>query len=79
MTFNEINNQILLSNDIYAFTNSGILFEEGEDRLKTVYQAAHYEFVASAMTVKLGHEINPDFMIGCMMATTPVYPCVISN
>ena len=74
MTFNEINNQILLSNDIYAFTNSGILFEEGEDRLKTVYQAAHYEFVASAMTVKLGHEINPDFMIGCMMATTPVYP-----
>lgn len=74
MTFNEINNQILLSNDIYAFTNSGILFEEGEDCLKTVYQAAHYEFVASAMTVKLGHEINPDFMIGCMMATTPVYP-----
>lgn len=74
MTFNEINNQMILSNGIYAFTNSGILFEEGEDRLKTVYQAAHYEFVASAMTVKLGHEINPDFKIGCMVAATPVYP-----
>lgn len=74
MTFNEINNQMILSNGIYAFTNSGILFEEGEDRLRTVYQAAHYEFVASAMTVKLGHEINPDFKIGCMVAATPVYP-----
>lgn len=74
MTFNEINNQMILSNGIYAFTNSGILFEEGEDRLKTVYQAAHYEFVAGAMTVKLGHEINPDFKIGCMVAATPVYP-----
>ena len=74
MTFNEINNQMILSNGIYAFTNSGILFEEGEDRLRTVYQAAHYEFVASAMTVKLGHELNPDFKIGCMVAATPVYP-----
>ncbi len=74
MTFNEINNQMILTNGIYAFTNSGILFEEGEDRLKTVYQAAHYEFVASAMAVKLGHEINPEFKIGCMVAATPVYP-----
>lgn len=74
MTFNEINNQMILSNGIYAFTNSGLLFEEGEDRLKTVYQAAHYEFVASAMAVKLGHKINPDFKIGCMVAAAPVYP-----
>lgn len=74
MTFNEINNQMIISNGIYAFTNSGILFEEGEDRLKTIYQAAHYEFVASATAVQLGHEINPDFMIGCMVAATPVYP-----
>ncbi len=74
MTFNEINNQMILTNDIYAFTNSGILFEEGEDKLKTVYQAAHYEFVASALAVKAGHEIDPDARIGCMVAGTPVYP-----
>lgn len=74
MTFNEINNQMILTNPIYAFTNSGILFEDGEDRQKTVFQAAHYEFVASAMVVKKGHEINPDFQIGCMVAATPVYP-----
>ena len=30
-----------------------------------MYQAAHYELVASAITVKIGHEINPDFQIGC--------------
>lgn len=74
MTFNEINNQMILSNGIYAFTNSGIVFGEGEDRLRTIYQAAHYELTASAAAVKLGHEINPEFRIGCMVAATPVYP-----
>ena len=73
MTFNEIN-QMMTDNPIYAFTNSGILFREGEDPLKTVYQAAHYQFVASAEVVKRGHAINPDFKIGCMIAATPIYP-----
>ena len=74
MTFNEINNQMMTDYPIYAFTNSGILFREGEDPLKTVYQAAHYQFVASAEVVKRGHAINPDFKIGCMIAATPIYP-----
>ncbi|MCI9076188.1 MAG: 6-phospho-beta-glucosidase [Dorea sp.] len=74
MTFNEINNQMIVSNNIYAFTNSGILFKENDDREKVVYQAAHYQFTASAMTVKKGHEINPDFQIGCMIAASPLYP-----
>ena len=74
MTFNEINNQMVVTNNIYAFTNSGILFREGEDREKVIYQAAHYQFVASAMVVKKGHEINPDFQIGCMIAASPLYP-----
>ena len=30
-----------------------------------MYQAAHYELVASARAVKIGHAINPDFQIGC--------------
>lgn len=74
LTFNEINNQMLVESDIYPFTNSGILFHEGEDRRQVVYQAAHYEFVASALTVKKGHEICPDFQIGCMLAALPYYP-----
>ncbi len=30
-----------------------------------MYQAAHYGLVASALAVLKGHEINPDFLIGC--------------
>ncbi len=38
--------------------------------------AAHHQFVASAMAVKIGHEINSDFKIGCMLAASrcTVYP-----
>ncbi|EOH98256.1 hypothetical protein UAW_01437 [Enterococcus haemoperoxidus ATCC BAA-382] len=74
MTFNEINNQRILENPIYSFTNSGILYQEDEDKLKTMYQAAHYQFVAGAITVAEGKKINPDFQIGCMLAATPNYP-----
>ena len=74
MTFNEINNQTNLKKEIFAFTNSGIIFQEGENREQVVYQAIHNEMVASALTVKKGHEINPDFQIGCMLAMVPVYP-----
>ena len=74
MTFNEINNQANYSSDLSTFTNSGIIYKEGEDRERIMYQAAHYELVASARAVKIGHEINPKFKIGCMIAMTPIYP-----
>lgn len=74
MTFNEINNQADGQHDLHTWTNSAILFEEGENREAIIYQAAINELVASAKVVKLGHEINPDFQIGCMMAYVPVYP-----
>ena len=38
------------------------------------FTALHHEFIASALTVKLGHEINPDFMIGNMIAHGTAYP-----
>ncbi|AGT33814.1 6-phospho-beta-glucosidase [Geobacillus genomosp. 3] len=74
MTFNEINNQADTSMDFASFTNSGVIYEEGENREQTMYQAALYELIASAKVVKLGHEINPNFKIGCMLAFVPVYP-----
>lgn len=74
MTFNEINNQTITTNPIYAFTNSGIIYKEDENKEEVMFQAAHYEFVASAKVVKMGHEINPNFMIGCMVAAMPSYP-----
>ena len=66
MTFNEINNQSNTSADIFGWTNSGVLFSEYTNKKKAMYQAAHHELLASAIVVKKGHEINPEFQIGCM-------------
>lgn len=74
MTFNEINNQANFNEDFAPFTNSGLKYVAGEDREAIMYQAAHYELVASAKAVTLGHAINPDFQIGCMIAMVPIYP-----
>ena len=74
MTVNEINNQADTFVDWSAWTDSGILYKEGEDRQAVLQQAVHYEMVASARAVAMGHEINPDFKIGCMLAMVPLYP-----
>ena len=74
MTFNEINNQILVDNPIYAFTNSGIRFTSADNREQVVYQAAHYQFVASAMVVDYAAKLDPALQIGCMVAAQPHYP-----
>lgn len=39
-----------------------------------MYQAVHYELVASALAVKVAREINPALQIGCMIAMCPIYP-----
>nr|AFS64714.1 beta-glucosidase [Bacillus amyloliquefaciens] len=69
MTFNEIN--VVLH---APFTGGGLIFREGENKQNTMYQAAHHQFVASALAVKAGHEIIPDSQIGCMIAATTTYP-----
>lgn len=74
MTFNEINNQSNTSADIFGWTCSGVKFSEYDNPQEAMYQAAHHELVASALAVKRGHEINPQFKIGCMCAFVPFYP-----
>ena len=74
MTFNEINNQTNTSADIFGWTDSGVLFSQYKNKKKAMYQAAHHEMVAGAMVVKKGHQINPDFRIGCMCSFVPFYP-----
>ncbi len=74
MTFNEINNQRDVRNPFFAFTNSGVTYKEGEDRLAVMYQVAMNELVASAKAIVEGHKINPNFKIGCMLAFGPTYP-----
>ncbi|MDE7049516.1 MAG: 6-phospho-beta-glucosidase [Lactobacillus sp.] len=74
LTFNEINNQSLTENPLFAFTNSGIIFKEGEDRDKVVYQAAMYEFVAGSKVVQYAHSLQKGLKVGCVVAASPYYP-----
>ena len=69
LTFNEINS-ILHS----PFMSGAINTPKEELTPTQIYQAIHHELVASARAVKIGHEINPQFQIGCMMLSLPVYP-----
>ncbi|MFE8699980.1 6-phospho-beta-glucosidase [Cytobacillus sp. FJAT-54145] len=74
MTFNEINNQTNTSSDIFGWTCSGVRFSKFENKEQALYQVAHHELVASALVVKKGKEINPNFQIGCMVSFVPFYP-----
>jgi len=74
MTFNEINNQVNYHHDLMPFSNSGIIYQEHDNREEIMLQAAHYELVASALTVAIAHKINPDLQVGCMIAMCPIYP-----
>ena len=74
MTFNEINNQMNTSADIFGWLCSGVTFPQCEKPQEAMYQAVHHQFVASALVVKKGHEINPALQIGAMCAMVPFYP-----
>ena len=49
-------------------------FDELKDNPQQRYTALHNEFVASALAVIVGHEINPNFMIGNMSSHLTWYP-----
>ena len=81
LTFNEINSVILegsgyLAGGIHSIKNKGMaagvtdksqeIKYSHEERNKQ-YQALHHMFVASAKAVQIGHKINPQFKIGCMI------------
>lgn len=69
LTFNEINS-IINS----PFMSGGINTPKENLSESQLYQAIHHEMVASALATKIGHEINSNFKIGCMILSMPVYP-----
>lgn len=69
ITFNEINS-ILVS----PFISGAICTPAAQLSKGQLYQAAHHELVASALATKIGHSINKNFKIGCMVLSMPVYP-----
>ncbi len=77
LTFNEVDNQMNMHTPIFPYTNSGIIPDPDDtphEVEQKVWQAIHNEFVAAAIAVKRGREINPDFQIGCMLSFVPIYP-----
>lgn len=38
------------------------------------FQAIHHLMVASSLANQIGHQINPEFKIGCMLALSGIYP-----
>ncbi|MCR4952355.1 MAG: 6-phospho-beta-glucosidase [Solobacterium sp.] len=71
MTFNEINATMTPGRN--PWHQAGIVFEEGEDQGKTIVQASHHMFVASAKAVLAGHKIDPENKIGCMLLVPQSY------
>lgn len=70
MTFNEINHAHTL-----PLIGAGIhITDETKHPLQEIYQASHNMFVASAKAVIIGHEVDEDNQIGCMLSLSPVYP-----
>lgn len=69
LTFNEINS-------IWNFPlmSAGILIPKAKLTRQDLYQAAHHELVASALAVKIGHEVDAQNQIGCMVLGAANYP-----
>ena len=86
LTFNEINIPCMggggignlyalgLLDDSDIHTETPIPLNKLKSDKQTTYAALHNIFVASAKTVMLGHQINPDFRIGNMICHVTVYP-----
>lgn len=64
-----------LSKGTKVVLDFGEILQDGKKLTESqLYQAIHHEMVASALATKIGHEINPDFQIGCMILSMSVYP-----
>ena len=63
LTFNEINNTINFLPD-----------NASDEAYQEAYQHLHYQFVASARAVQIGHQIDPENKIGCMICGITYYP-----
>ncbi len=63
LTFNEIN-------AVSGYPQMGTHKQDNQ----TVWQAKHHMFIASALTVKLAHEIDPENQMGTMYAFSQMFP-----
>lgn len=67
ITFNEINSTLLMS----SFSKD---MADSPELMKGLFDTLHHQLIASARTVKLAHEINPDYCMGGMICSLVTYP-----
>lgn len=70
LTFNEIGNAAVKP----ICWDAAAIYPDSDQLLQEMYQAAHHQFVASALATKFIHETDPDALVGAMIAYKTVYP-----
>jgi 6-phospho-beta-glucosidase len=65
LTFNEVDSMLR-----HPSVSGGLIEHmfEGENFEQAIYQAMHHQMVASALAVKMGHEMLPEVQFGCMLS-----------
>lgn len=77
LTFNEINVGTMGMGNLFSLgiLNEGTTdFAHQTDDPQKRFQGLHHQFVASAKAVKLAHEIDTGYKVGCMIAFSTTYP-----
>lgn len=75
-TFNEMNHidPQTQATDIFTYIIAGLKYSELTDKKQTLATIGYNMTLASVKAVRLGHEINHNFKIGCVFGIEPVYP-----
>ncbi len=68
MTFNEINSAFH-----FPVMSQGLVPSSGANDFTNIVQSWHNQFVASALAVKIGHELDEHLQIGCMILYATSY------
>lgn len=68
MTFNEINSALH-----FPAMSQGLVPANGSEDFTNRFQAWHNQFVASSLAVKIGHQLDENLQIGCMIIYDTTY------
>lgn len=74
-TFNEMNHMDseMEMTDFFTYMNTGLCYSRIEEPAKVMVRCSYNMTLAAVKAVKAGHEIDPEFKIGCVFGVTPVY------
>ncbi|MCR0570852.1 glycoside hydrolase family 1 protein [[Clostridium] innocuum] len=76
LTFNEVNHAVFFDNDnydVYSYMASGLRLERFDNPQQALADSCYNVLLAGAKAVALGHEIDPNNQIGCVMTFVPQY------